>query len=58
MDMKEVRFSESMDYMGITCKKLTTSLAVSNKSTNKKQKESFAITETTNQDFRKLLKKN
>ena len=37
-------------------KRLTTSLDIMTKRPNNKQKARFAITEITNQDFRKLLK--
>ena len=43
--------------MGRPGKGLTTSLALSTKSSNKKQKAGLAITGITNQDFRKLLNK-
>ena len=38
-------------------KVITTSVALSTKSSNNKQKASFAITDISNQDFRKFLKK-
>ena len=57
MDKREVTSSESNNYMGIPCKGLTTSLTLSTKRSNKKQKERFYITDITSQDFRKLLKK-
>ena len=41
--------------MGRTGKGMTTSLALSTKGSNKKQKERFSITEINNQDFSKLL---
>ena len=41
--------------MGISGKALTTSLTLSTKSTNNKQKAMIAITEITIQDFSKLL---
>ena len=40
-----------------TGKELTTSLDIRTKSSNKKEKTGFVITEVTNQDFRKFLKK-
>ena len=43
--------------MEITGKGLTASLALRNKTSNKKQKERFSMTEITKQDFRKFLKK-
>ena len=53
----EVTSSESKDYMGRPGKGLTTSLDLRTKRSNQKQKERFAITNITNQDFRKFLKK-
>ena len=47
---------ESKDYVEITGKRMNTSLAISTKSSNKKQKSRFAITDITNKDFKKLLK--
>ena len=46
-----------MCYMWIPGKSLTTSLSLSTKTPNKKQKASFSITEITNQDLGKFLKK-
>ena len=43
--------------MEIPGKGMTTSLAIMTKRTKNKQKARFAITEITNQDFRKLLNK-
>ena len=57
LDKREVTSSESKDFMGISGKGLTTSLDISTKSSNNKQKARFAITDIANQDFRKLLKK-
>ena len=57
MDKREVTSSESKNCMGRPGKKLNTSLDISTKRSNKKQKAKFAITDITNQDFRKLLKK-
>ena len=42
--------------MGRTHKWLTTSMNLRTKRLNKRQKEMFAITGITNQDFRELLK--
>ena len=41
--------------MGITDKGMTTSMYLITKRSNNKQKETFAITDITNQDFRKFL---
>ena len=57
LEKREVTSSGSKEYMGRTGKGLTTSLALRPKRLNKKQKARFAITNITNQDFRKLLKK-
>ena len=57
LDKREVTYSESKDYMGRPGKGMTASLAIRNKMSNKKQKARFSITDITNQDFRKLLKK-
>ena len=57
MDKREVTSSWSNDYIGRPGKSLNTSLAPKTKSSNKKQREKFSITEITNQDFTKLLKK-
>ena len=43
--------------MGGLGKWMNTSLDLSTKSSNKEQKSRFAITDITNQDFRKLLRK-
>ena len=43
--------------MEITGKGLTASLALRNKTSNKKQKERFSMTEITKQDFRFLFNK-
>ena len=42
--------------MGITGKELTTFLDLRTKSSNKKQKTRFYITDITEKDFRKLIK--
>ena len=57
LDKREVTSSKSMDYMERSGKGMTTSLALNTKSPNKELKARFSITEITNQDFRKLLKK-
>ena len=57
LDNREATSSESKDYMGIPGKGMTTYISLRTKSTNKKQKARFDITDITNQYFRKLLKK-
>ena len=56
LDKSEFTSSESKDYMGRPVKGLTTSLSLSTKGSNKKQKARFSITDSTDQDFSKLLK--
>ena len=57
MNKREVTSSESKDYTRIPGKGLTTSLYLSTKGSNNKQKAMFSITDINNQDFRNLLKK-
>ena len=57
LNKREVNYSESKDYTETPCKELTTSLALINRNLNNKQRSRFAISEITNQDFRKLLRK-
>ena len=57
LDKREFNSSQSKDYMGIPGKGLTTYLALRTKRTNNKEKAGFFITDITNQDLRKLLKK-
>ena len=57
IEKREVKSSESKDYMGIPGKGMNTSLELRTKSPNKKQKARFSMTEITNQDFIKFLKK-
>ena len=57
MEKREVRSSESKDYMGRPGKGKTTSLALRTKKSNKKQKARFDITDITEQKLRKFLKK-
>ena len=57
LENRELTSSESRDYMGIPGKGLPTSLDLRNKTPKNKQKASFAITDITNQYFRKLLKR-
>ena len=54
---REATSSGSRNYMGISGKGVTTSLDLSTKTPNKKQKSRNAITDITLQYFRKLLKK-
>ena len=57
MDKMKVKSSEPRDYMGRAGKGLTTSMVISTKILNKKQKAIFAIIDMTKQDFRNFLKK-
>ena len=57
LDKREVTSSESNYYMGRTGKGLTNFLDISTKRSNNKQKARFEITDITNHDFRKLIKK-
>ena len=57
LENREVTSSESIGYMERLVKRLTNSLALRTKISNKKQKARFEITDINNQDFRKLLKK-
>ena len=57
LDKREAISSCPKDYIGRPGKGLTTSLALRNKIPNKEQKARFDITEITDQDFSKLLKK-
>ena len=54
---RKVTSSESRGYMGISGKGVTTSLDLRTKSPNKKKKSWIAITDITNQYFRKFIKK-
>ena len=56
MDRREFNSSESRNYTIKAGEGLTTYLDLRTKGTNKKQRESFSITDINNQDFRKLLK--
>ena len=56
LDKSEVTSSESKDYMVRSGKEMITSVSLSTKRSNKKQKASFSITGITNQDFIKMLK--
>ena len=56
LDKRGVASSESRDYMVRSGKGLTTSLTLRTKRPNKKQKARTAITDITNQYFRKLIK--
>ena len=57
MEKMEFTSSELSDYIGRPGKVLNNYLDLRTKRSNKKQKARFAITDTTNQDFRKFLNK-
>ena len=57
LDKKEVNYSESRYYMGISGKGLSTSMNLRSKNPNNKQKESTDIIDINNQYFRKFLKR-
>ena len=57
LDKRLVTSSKSKDYMIRPGNGLTTSMDLRTKTSNKKQKARFAVTDITDQDFEKLLKK-
>ena len=57
LENRKFKSSVPRDYLGKSIKRMTTSMNLRTKRSNKKQKARFSITDITNQAFRNFLKK-